>query len=73
MSRVVHAFRTAMPRDIARTAPYFHDGSVENLRDAVRVMAAVQLGRSLDDADVDRIVAFLESLTGEVPGYYRAP
>ncbi|HYJ99913.1 MAG TPA: hypothetical protein VEX14_17750 [Burkholderiaceae bacterium] len=59
-----------MLRNIAKTAPYFHDGSVEKLPDAVRVMADVQLGRTLPDRDVTDIVAFLESLTGVLPAHY---
>ena len=62
-----------MLRNIAKTSPYFHDGSVERLDRAVRIMAAVQLGRTLDDATVASIVAFLESLTGEVPAHYAPP
>lgn len=68
-----YVFRVPMLRNIARTAPYFHDGSVGRLDQAVRVMAAVQLGRSLDDATVAAIVAFLESLTGVVPANYAPP
>ena len=49
------------------TPPYFHDGSVATLPEAVRVMARVQLGMTLGDADIGDIVAFLESLTGELP------
>ena len=49
------------------TAPYFHDGSVATLPEAVRVMARVQLGVTLGDAETSDIVAFLESLTGELP------
>jgi cytochrome c peroxidase len=49
------------------TPPYFHDGSVATLPDAVKVMARVQLGVSLNDADTGDIVAFLQSLTGELP------
>ena len=49
------------------TPPYFHDGSVATLDDAVRVMARVQLGRQLQDQEVRQIVAFLATLTGEVP------
>jgi cytochrome c peroxidase len=55
------------------TAPYFHDGSVPTLDGAVRVMARVQLGRTLPDDDVAAIVAFLGALTGEVPAHYAAP
>jgi len=68
-----YVFRVPMLRNVAKTAPYFHDGSVERLERAVRVMGAVQLGHTLDDATVDSIVAFLESLTGEVPANYAPP
>lgn len=54
-------------RNIALTAPYFHNGSVPTLEEAVRVMAKVQLGKDLDDAQVSDIVAFLGSLTGRFP------
>jgi cytochrome c peroxidase len=68
-----YVFRVPMLRNIARTAPYFHDGSVDTLDAAVRVMASVQLNKKLDDAAVADIVAFLESLTGEVPETYAPP
>jgi cytochrome c peroxidase len=68
-----YVFRVPMLRNVAKTAPYFHDGSVAGLDRAVRVMASVQLGRSLDDAAVAEIVAFLESLTGEIPASYAPP
>jgi cytochrome c peroxidase len=68
-----YVFRVAMLRNIARTAPYFHDGSVARLDDAVRVMAEVQLGRTLADEQVAALVAFLESLTGAVPPNYAPP
>jgi cytochrome c peroxidase len=68
-----YVFRVPMLRNVAKTAPYFHDGSVESLDKAVRVMASVQLGRTLDDATAGSIVAFLESLSGEVPANYAPP
>ena len=68
-----YVFRVPMLRNVAKTAPYFHDGSVERLDRAVRIMAAIQLGRTLDDATVSGIVAFLESLTGDVPSNYAPP
>jgi cytochrome c peroxidase len=68
-----YVFRTPMLRNITRTGPYFHDGSVGNLREAVHVMATVQLGRALSASEVDRIVAFFESLTGEIPPNYAPP
>ncbi|TDV37880.1 cytochrome c peroxidase [Paraburkholderia caballeronis] len=59
-----HAFKTPGLRNVELTAPYFHDGSRADLRDAVRDMAKYQVGTQLSDADVDAIVAFLKSLTG---------
>ncbi len=54
-------------RNIALTAPYFHNGSVATLDEAVRVMAKTQLNKTLSEEDVKAIVAFLESLTGKFP------
>jgi cytochrome c peroxidase len=68
-----YVFRVAVLRNVARTAPYFHDGSVDTLDRAVRVMGTVQLGKSLDDATVALLTAFLESLTGSVPEHYAPP
>jgi cytochrome c peroxidase len=68
-----YVFRVAMLRNIAKTAPYFHDGSVETLERAVRVMASVQLGRTLDDNTVADLVSFFDALTGEVPSNYAPP
>lgn len=58
-------FKVPSLRNIAKTAPYFHDGSVETLEVAVQLMAFYQLGKFLDNDVVMDIVAFLESLTGE--------
>lgn len=63
-------FKVQQLRNVAVTPPYFHDGSVATLPEAVRVMAKLQLGRELPDADVTDIVAFLEALTGEVPAHF---
>jgi cytochrome c peroxidase len=68
-----YVYRVPMLRNIAKTAPYFHDGSVATLDEAVRVMAEVQLGQKLSSEDVSDIVAFLGSLTGKVPAHYAAP
>ena len=54
-------------RNVALTAPYFHNGSVATLDEAVRVMAKTQLDKNLSDRQVKDIVAFLNSLTGEFP------
>lgn len=64
-------FRVAMLRNIEKTGPYFHDGSVADLKKAIRIMAKGQLDRDMEDAEVESIVAFLKSLTGEVPRNYR--
>ena len=58
-------WRVPSLRNIALTAPYFHNGSVETLDQAVRVMAKVQLNRDITDDQADKLVAFLETLTGE--------
>lgn len=62
-----YMFRVSTWRNISLTAPYFHDGSVESLEEAVRVMSSVQLKRELTEDEVYYIVAFLESLEGELP------
>jgi cytochrome c peroxidase len=63
-------FRVAMLRNVEKTWPYFHDGSISDLPAAVRIMAEVQLGVSLDDQTVASIVEFLKTLTGSVPANY---
>jgi cytochrome c peroxidase len=60
-------FKVPSLRNVAQTGPYFHDGSVKTLSEAVRLMARHQLGRELDDAQVDSIIAFLGSLNGQIP------
>lgn len=58
-------FKVPSLRNVAKTAPYYHDGSIPTLDVCVQFMAYYQLGRFLDQQTVDDIVAFLESLTGE--------
>lgn len=62
-----HSFRVPTWRNVALTAPYFHNGSVASLDEAVRVMAKTQLGKTLEKDEVENIVAFLNSLTGRFP------
>lgn len=64
-------FKVPSLRNVAKTGPYFHDGSVTRLDEAVKMMASHQLGRELSDADARTIVAFLESLTGDIPPAWR--
>jgi cytochrome c peroxidase len=62
-----HFFRVQSWRNVALTAPYFHDGSVATLEEAVRIMADKQLDTQLSDSDISDIVAFLNTLTGTQP------
>ena len=62
-----HMFRVPTWRNISLTAPYFHNGSVQTLEEAVRVMAKTQLDKDLSDLEVKDIVSFLENLTGKFP------
>lgn len=61
------AFRTPTLRNVAVTYPYFNNGSVDNLRDAVNLMAQQMLGHDFEESELESIVAFLESMTGEMP------
>lgn len=63
----VYVFRVPSLRNVAQTPPYFHSGKVWDLRQAVAVMGSSQLGAQLTDAEIDRITAFLGSLTVDQP------
>jgi cytochrome c peroxidase len=63
-----HVFKVPSLRNVAATAPYFHDGSASTLDEAVEVMFRYQLGRSAPPADKRLIVKFLHTLTGEYKG-----
>jgi cytochrome c peroxidase len=67
-----YRFKVPSLRNVAMTPPYFHDGSVATLPQAVRVMGKVQLGKTLSDRKVADLVAFLNSLTGELPAAFAA-
>lgn len=60
-------FKVPSLRNIQRTYPYFHDGAVWTLEEATEIMAYLQLGRELPQEDIDNMVAFMESLEGEMP------
>lgn len=62
-----HMFVVQSLRNVEVTAPYFHNGSVKTLDEAVRVMAKTQLDKTLPDNQVQDIVVFLDSLTGKFP------
>ncbi|MCK9162119.1 MAG: cytochrome-c peroxidase [Arcobacteraceae bacterium] len=59
--------KTPTLRNIQETAPYFHNGNVWTLREAVKLMGAIQLGTKINDKEADKIVTFLNSLTGKKP------
>ncbi|MEQ9321818.1 MAG: cytochrome c peroxidase [Polyangiaceae bacterium] len=64
----MHVFRVPSLRNVAVTGPYFHNGEVTDLREAVQIMVCHQLGLVLEEKEVMEIVAFLESLTGTYEG-----
>jgi len=64
----MHEFRVPTLRNVALTAPYFHDGSAQTLEQAIEVMVKYQLGRPMPAQDLQAIAAFLRSLTGQYQG-----
>ncbi|MEM9728105.1 MAG: cytochrome-c peroxidase [Myxococcota bacterium] len=68
-----HFFKVPTLRNVELTSPYLHDGSRDTLEETVMIMGKYQLGRDLDKQQVDDIVAFLKSLTGELPAHARPP
>ncbi len=60
-------FKVPSLRNVTKTAPYFHNGSAKNLRAAVVFMAKYQVGRPISADEVDKIVAFLHALEGNIP------
>jgi cytochrome c peroxidase len=69
----LEVLRVPSLRNVATTPPYFHDGSAPTLHEAVRRMAKSQLNRTLTDEQIDRIVAFLRTLTGTYQGQALRP
>lgn len=63
-------FKTPSLRNVDKTAPYFHDGSVSELEKAIDIMAKTQLGRSLTESEIAEIKAFLSALTGTLARNY---
>lgn len=61
-----YMFKVPSLRNIEKTSPYFHDGSVNDLSEAVKIMAKLQNDKELSEQQVKDIVAFLKSLTGEI-------
>ncbi|MDH5639533.1 MAG: cytochrome-c peroxidase [Nitrospinota bacterium] len=63
----MYVFKVPSLRNIELTYPYFNNGAVWDLKEAVKIMADVQLGEQLSDQDAGKIVVFLKSLTGDKP------
>lgn len=61
-----YVFKVSVLRNVEMTSPYFHDGSVDRLYEAVRIMGKVQLAKSLGDQPIEDILVFLKSLTGQI-------
>jgi cytochrome c peroxidase len=66
-------FRVPSLRNVAVTAPYFHDGSAPTLENAVSKMGRAQLNRTLSPREIDLIVVFLKTLTGVYQGHVLTP
>lgn len=62
-----YVFKVPILRNVAETPPYFHDGSVDKLEDAVMIMGKIQLSKDLTREQTSEIAAFLKSLTGTIP------
>lgn len=70
----MYMFKVPSLRNIEKTGPYLHDGSVKDLNKMVAMMAEYQLGKTLSDEDVNSIVTFLKTLTGTPDAdYIKAP
>ena len=65
-----YAFKVPSLRNVEKTAPYLHDGSVKELDEMVKLMAEYQTGRVISDEDAKSIVTFLKTLTGKIPTDY---
>ncbi len=68
----MHVFKVPSLRNVAVTGPYLHDGSVPTMESMVQLMVRHQLGKELTSDQVDTMVIFLRSLTGELPADYTA-
>lgn len=62
-------FRVPMLRNVTKTSPYFHNGAIKDIRDAIFLMAKHQLGMNLTDEQVDEIVEFFKALEGDIVDY----
>lgn len=61
------SFKVPTLRNVEYTYPYFHDGEARTLEEAVDIMGRLQLGRTYSQGEIDQIVAFLKTMTGDMP------
>jgi cytochrome c peroxidase len=61
------SFKVPTLRNVEYTYPYFHDGEARTLEEATDIMGRLQLGRVYEEQEIDQIVAFLKTLTGDMP------
>ncbi len=62
-----YVFKVPIHRNVEKTSPYFHDGSVGKIEEAVWIMGKIQLGKDLDKSRIEEIVTFSRCLTGKIP------
>ncbi len=66
---ITNKFRVPILRNVTKTSPYFHNGSVAKIREAVAIMGKNQLGINLSNKQIDELVAFLKTLEGDIVDY----
>ncbi|MCP4522222.1 MAG: cytochrome-c peroxidase [Cytophagales bacterium] len=62
-----YVFKVPSLRNVTKTAPYFHDGSVQTLKEAVRIMTKINVSAEFNETEINDIIAFLGTLTGDLP------
>ncbi len=67
-----HLFKPQSLRNVTKTHPYMHDGKVESLEEAVRIMGLTSLNKTLNEKEIASIVLFLNTLTGDIPDETKA-
>uniref|UniRef100_UPI00404A35B4 cytochrome-c peroxidase n=1 Tax=Flavobacterium sp. TaxID=239 RepID=UPI00404A35B4 len=67
-----YVFKAPSLRNIEKTHPYFHDGSVDNLNEAVKIMGKLQSNKNLSEKEINNIVAFLKTLNADVDTKYKS-
>jgi cytochrome c peroxidase len=64
-------FKTPSLRNVEKTYPYFHDGSVASLKEAIKIMGKLQVNKDLSDTDIADMETFLKTLTADVDAKYK--